>query len=278
VWFGGRRVDTMGEKERSALRRERFGFVFQFGQLVPELTAEENVALPLLLDGTRRAAATGPRSPRAAGHSAAARARPVLCLTGAGPAAAHGSRRAARGPVPGAADRHDWPGGIARPRFPAGHRRRQRGMRAGRERRGRAERAAAPVQLAAARRRPAGTAAPGGRAGKRRPAADRGRGVGRDRAAGRPAVPGIAAWLLTAAAGRRVLRPRPGRARRGPRHHRVHAPPAQAHHRGPGPCRIRGDFSAAAAEKSPRITGDLRGTTASPRDRRRPRGGPGRCR
>jgi putative ABC transport system ATP-binding protein len=37
-----RRVDTMGETERSALRRDRFGFVFQFGQLVPELTAEEN--------------------------------------------------------------------------------------------------------------------------------------------------------------------------------------------------------------------------------------------
>ena len=44
----------MSEKQRSALRRDRFGFVFQFGQLVPELTAEENVALPLLLGGTRR--------------------------------------------------------------------------------------------------------------------------------------------------------------------------------------------------------------------------------
>jgi len=57
VRFDGRRVDTMGESERSALRRDRFGFVFQFGQLVPELTAEENVALPLLLGGTRRAGA-----------------------------------------------------------------------------------------------------------------------------------------------------------------------------------------------------------------------------
>jgi putative ABC transport system ATP-binding protein len=44
----------MREAERSSLRRDRFGFVFQFGQLVPELTAEENVALPLLLGGTRR--------------------------------------------------------------------------------------------------------------------------------------------------------------------------------------------------------------------------------
>jgi putative ABC transport system ATP-binding protein len=57
VLFNGRRVDTMSETGRSTLRRERFGFVFQFGQLVPELTAEENVALPLLLGGTRRAVA-----------------------------------------------------------------------------------------------------------------------------------------------------------------------------------------------------------------------------
>jgi putative ABC transport system ATP-binding protein len=57
VWFGGQRLDTLGDDRRSALRRMRFGFVFQSGQLVPELTAEENVALPLLLSGTRRAPA-----------------------------------------------------------------------------------------------------------------------------------------------------------------------------------------------------------------------------
>jgi putative ABC transport system ATP-binding protein len=54
ILFAGRRIDTLGENDRSALRRDQFGFVFQFGQLVPELTAEENVALPLLLAGTRR--------------------------------------------------------------------------------------------------------------------------------------------------------------------------------------------------------------------------------
>jgi putative ABC transport system ATP-binding protein len=54
VWFAGQRLDTLGETQRSELRRDRFGFVFQSGQLVPELTAEENVALPLLLGGTRR--------------------------------------------------------------------------------------------------------------------------------------------------------------------------------------------------------------------------------
>src|SRR5260370_30296318 len=57
VWFAGQRLDTLGETPRSELRRDQFGFVFQSGQLVPELTAEENVALPLLLGGTRRAAA-----------------------------------------------------------------------------------------------------------------------------------------------------------------------------------------------------------------------------
>ena len=57
AWFGGQRLDTLSDERRSALRRDRFGFVFQSGQLVPELTAEENVALPLLLSGTRRGSA-----------------------------------------------------------------------------------------------------------------------------------------------------------------------------------------------------------------------------
>jgi putative ABC transport system ATP-binding protein len=54
VRFAGQRIDQLRDEERSTLRRHRFGFVFQFGQLVPELTAEENVALPLLLSGARR--------------------------------------------------------------------------------------------------------------------------------------------------------------------------------------------------------------------------------
>ncbi|NUO60914.1 MAG: ABC transporter ATP-binding protein [Hamadaea sp.] len=57
VTFAGERVDQLSETRRSALRRDRFGFVFQFGQLVPELTVHENVALPLLLGGVRRAQA-----------------------------------------------------------------------------------------------------------------------------------------------------------------------------------------------------------------------------
>ena len=56
VLFDGRRVDTMDETARSLLRRREFGIVLQFGQLLPELTAVQNVALPLLLDGHERRA------------------------------------------------------------------------------------------------------------------------------------------------------------------------------------------------------------------------------
>lgn len=54
VLLHGDRIDDLGENRLSALRRRRFGFVFQFGQLLPELPAEENVALPLMLEGVPR--------------------------------------------------------------------------------------------------------------------------------------------------------------------------------------------------------------------------------
>lgn len=47
-------VSALRDKQRSLLRRQRFGFVFQDGQLLPELPVRENVALPLLLDGLQR--------------------------------------------------------------------------------------------------------------------------------------------------------------------------------------------------------------------------------
>ncbi|MEU4476944.1 ABC transporter ATP-binding protein [Micromonospora sp. NPDC023966] len=54
VTWRGERVDEWSESARSRLRRTEFGVLFQFGQLVAELTAAENVALPLLLAGTGR--------------------------------------------------------------------------------------------------------------------------------------------------------------------------------------------------------------------------------
>jgi len=54
VHYGGRELSAMSDSERSGLRRGEFGFVFQFGQLVPELTCVENVALPLRLSGVKR--------------------------------------------------------------------------------------------------------------------------------------------------------------------------------------------------------------------------------
>jgi putative ABC transport system ATP-binding protein len=59
VALGGIRTDTLPERRRSALRRTRFGFVFQDGQLLPELPADENVALPLMLGGMGRRKAVG---------------------------------------------------------------------------------------------------------------------------------------------------------------------------------------------------------------------------
>ncbi|MEV0563860.1 ABC transporter ATP-binding protein [Dactylosporangium sp. NPDC050588] len=63
IHFDGARIDRLDETRRSTLRRDRFGFVFQFGQLVPELTAEDNIALPLLLGGARRADAVAQARP-----------------------------------------------------------------------------------------------------------------------------------------------------------------------------------------------------------------------
>jgi putative ABC transport system ATP-binding protein len=54
VRYRGTDLTRMSDGDRSRLRRAEFGFVFQFGHLVPELTCLENVALPLRLAGVRR--------------------------------------------------------------------------------------------------------------------------------------------------------------------------------------------------------------------------------
>ncbi|MEU6821729.1 ABC transporter ATP-binding protein [Streptomyces atriruber] len=54
ITYNGRSLTGLSDAELSALRRSEFGFVFQFGQLVPELTCVENVALPMRLNGAKR--------------------------------------------------------------------------------------------------------------------------------------------------------------------------------------------------------------------------------
>jgi putative ABC transport system ATP-binding protein len=54
VWVDGQRLADLDDDAVTLLRRRRIGFVFQFFNLLPTLTAEENVALPLLLDGVPR--------------------------------------------------------------------------------------------------------------------------------------------------------------------------------------------------------------------------------
>jgi ABC-type lipoprotein export system ATPase subunit len=62
LWLAGRRIDQMSERGMAALRRDAVGFVFQAFHLMDELTAAENIELPVLLAG---------RSPRSARRRAA---------------------------------------------------------------------------------------------------------------------------------------------------------------------------------------------------------------
>ncbi|MGI9007413.1 MAG: ABC transporter ATP-binding protein [Streptosporangiaceae bacterium] len=57
IWFDDERLDKLSDTTRTELRRTSFGFVFQFGQLVPELTVSDNIALPLFLNGVGKKAA-----------------------------------------------------------------------------------------------------------------------------------------------------------------------------------------------------------------------------
>ncbi len=87
VTIAGTRLGTLSDNEITKLRRQHIGFVFQFFNLLPMLTAEENIVLPLSIagekpdkavlrgshrrrSGSRIAASTGRRSSRAASSSA----------------------------------------------------------------------------------------------------------------------------------------------------------------------------------------------------------------
>lgn len=53
VLLDGRDISRFGDEKMSRLRRQKIGFVFQFYNLIPNLSVEENIMLPLLLDGKR---------------------------------------------------------------------------------------------------------------------------------------------------------------------------------------------------------------------------------
>ena len=54
VTYRGRKLSDLSARRRDAIRLREFGFIFQFGDLIPELSLAENVALPLLMTGMRR--------------------------------------------------------------------------------------------------------------------------------------------------------------------------------------------------------------------------------
>jgi putative ABC transport system ATP-binding protein len=53
VWIDGTEIGQLGDQQLTLLRREHIGFVFQFFNLLPMLTAQENITLPLELAGTK---------------------------------------------------------------------------------------------------------------------------------------------------------------------------------------------------------------------------------
>ena len=53
VWVGGEEITSMGDDELTLLRRRRIGFIFQFFNLLPMLSAEDNIVLPLSIAGER---------------------------------------------------------------------------------------------------------------------------------------------------------------------------------------------------------------------------------
>ena len=87
IWFDGKRLDKLSDTRRTELRRTAFGFVFQFGQLVPELTVADNIALPLLLNRGRR------KSAYAQGRGVAAPARAGRPRASGGPVSCPAARR-----------------------------------------------------------------------------------------------------------------------------------------------------------------------------------------
>lgn len=54
IWYRGKEISKLQEDERTNLRRTSFGYIFQFFELVSTLTVEENICLPLFIQGKKR--------------------------------------------------------------------------------------------------------------------------------------------------------------------------------------------------------------------------------
>ncbi len=134
VRLGGIVLTALGERQLALLRRRSIGVVFQFYNLLPTMTAEENAALPLLLDGVP-AARAAPRAVEALERVGLGRA------TGPHPRPAVRRRAAARGA--GSSDGHSAGTGVGR--------RAHRESRPGGRRRG-----SGAVSIGLRRRRPCG--------------------------------------------------------------------------------------------------------------------------
>jgi len=53
IWIDGKNLNGLSDYEQSKLRRQKMGFVFQFYNLLPNYSVEENILLPIVLDGKR---------------------------------------------------------------------------------------------------------------------------------------------------------------------------------------------------------------------------------
>lgn len=54
LMFGGKDITNIKDRERTRIRRRHIGFIYQFHHLLPEFSATENVAMPLIIDGVRK--------------------------------------------------------------------------------------------------------------------------------------------------------------------------------------------------------------------------------
>ena len=122
VVIGGTPCGELGDGERTRLRRERLGFIYQFHHLLPEFSALENVVLPQMIAGVGRAAARvrarellgrlglEPRADHRPGQlSGGEQQRVAIARAMAKPAGGPARRRADRQPRPG-----DRRGGLRR--------------------------------------------------------------------------------------------------------------------------------------------------------------------